>query len=385
MSTFYRRHHKGIIITVFVLLAVFILLYILAPYLTKLYLNERVLNDLGEYQGHVDYVALRPIRGGGTLQELRIWRKDGDSDEPMVLIKESQVDLIWADLFRRRLGAKISLHDPEINIIAVEPDPDVEPPDWDEIIAAYEGLFPFILHQFHVVNGQIKFQNFDTEPNIHVSASNIEILLTNLTNIRDIKGDRRASLHLSGTLLEEGSIAARAHIDPYEVNDFEFASEITDIQLPELNDIARAYANLDFASGHGEILVEVKGSEGELSGYIKPLFEDIEILNWEQDVEEQEKGPISLAWEGIANLGKSILLSPTTEKVATEIEVEGTLDDLEIDTWGTVAGFFRNAFVESLSAEFEGTTELTEDDPGQGEVQLNDEDEDEERVEVPLP
>lgn len=370
MSTFYRRHYKGLRILLIVLLVLVFVLYVLAPWLTKYYLNNHVLNDLEGYEGRIERLTFRPLLAQAGVYDVSIWEKDGDPDSPMFYLHGSNASLRWRDLLSGRLGAHVTLEGPEVTIVAEERPPEEEPPDldWDEILQAFEDFPDFILYQLHITDGKVTFVDPETDPSISIELSQLDLLLTNLTNIRDIdEGERTASLQLGATLFEQGEIASRAKMDPYNLNDFEFAAEITEIHLTELNDFARAYAALDFARGHGEVLIEAKASEGELTGYIKPLFEEIEILNWEQDVEEQDKGPLNLIWEGLANFLKSVLLNPGTEKVATEIEFEGTLEELELDTWGAIGGFFRNAFVESITGEFETITSLTR--PGEADEQ----------------
>lgn len=379
MNHFYQRHNKGLRIFAIVLLLMVFFLYVLAPWLTKYYLNQHVLNDMDEFQGRIERLTFRPISAGAGVYDFSIWRKEEGEDSPIFYLKGSSANLLWRDLVAGRLGAQITLDSPEVRIVAVERPPEVEPPelDWDEILQTFEDLPSFVLYQLLINDGKVTFIDPDTDPTVSIELSEIDLLLTNLSNIREREDDRTADLQVGSKLFEQGDIAGRAKLDPYNLQDFEFAAEITDIQLKELNDFARAYAALDFASGHGEVLIEAKAAEGELTGYIKPLFEDIEIFNWEQDVEEQDKGPLNLLWEGLANFMKSVLMNPGTEKVATEIEFEGTLEELELDTWGAIGGFFRNAFVESVTGEFESITSLTK--PGEdGETDNNTEDGDEE-------
>lgn len=372
MSTFYQRHHKGLRVFIIGLLLLLFLLYVLAPWLTKYYLNNHVLNDMDEYQGRIERLTFRPLLAQAGVHEFSIWRKDGEPDSPIFYLHGSNANLRWRDLMGGRLGAQITLERPEVTIVAVERPPEEEPPelDWEEMLQAFEDLPDFIVYQLHITEGKVTFVDPQTDPTISIQLSELDLLLTDLTNIREIEGERIASLQVGATLFEQGKIVGRAKVDPYNLDNFEFAAEVTEIHLTELNDFARAYAALDFARGHGEVLIEAKASEGELSGYIKPLFEDIEILNWEQDVVEQDKGPLNLLWEGLANFLKSVLLNPGTEKVATEIEFEGTLEELELDTWGAIGGFFRNAFVESITGEFESITSLTR--PGSAEDQDED-------------
>jgi len=45
--------------------------------------------------------------------------------------------------------------------------------------------------------------------------------------------------------------------------------------MPVLNDLWRAYGNFDVVGGLFSLYTELKVKNGEVSGYVKPLFKDI--------------------------------------------------------------------------------------------------------------
>ena len=91
-----------------------------------------------------------------------------------------------------------------------------------------------------------------------------------------------------------------AEFDPFVSDDFSIALKTESVSLPLLNDFAQAYAGFDFRAGTGEVVSELKASDGTLNGYIKPLFKKVDILDWQQDAIEDGDGLFQLSWEGLS-------------------------------------------------------------------------------------
>jgi hypothetical protein len=224
-------------------------------------------------------------------------------------------------------------------------------------------LLPTTLHRLEIQNSRVTFQNLDVKPQVHLDADNINAVITNLTNVKDEKGLRVATATASANLLEGAYLKADARFDPFNFEDFDFASEMRDIHLPQINTFTTHYLNVDFEDGHGELYVELKAEEGKLKGYAKPLFQDVNIMSWRQDVEQQKDNPLQLLWEGALGFFKTLFTNAETKRVATQIEISGTIDKAEINSWQAVAGIVKNAFFEALQSRFEELTTLTRPDP----------------------
>lgn len=345
-----------------VLVGVLLLIVIaqwLAPWLAQRYLNQNVLNDMGDYTGYVEDVDLRLLAGDGVLENLTIWRKGGNSDIPFVHVDRSQVSLSWRALVKGEISAEVLVQSPQINFLDAAREEDEQTGKGTNWMQVIDELFPIMLHEVRITDGAVSFQNLDTEPKVDLRASDINLLVTNLTNVEDEQGQRVASADLSATLLGQSPISAEAEFDPFQFDDFTFASEARDLKLASFNDFAKAYANLDFAGGEGQLFVELEATDGQLTGYIKPLFEDINVVSWEQDVEQQGDNPLELIWEGISGFVQTLMTNPSTDKFATQIDIEGSLKDAQIDSWEAAIRVVKNAFVDAIEARFENLTPLT--------------------------
>jgi hypothetical protein len=51
------------------------------------------------------------------------------------------------------------------------------------------------------------------------------------------------------------------------------------VALNNLNDFAEAYGKFSFEKGTSSVTSELAASNGKLTGYIKPIFDDIAIID----------------------------------------------------------------------------------------------------------
>lgn len=351
---------RPVVFAVIALLALIIAARLLAPTVIEWYLNNKVLDDMGDYTGHVADVDIALLRGAYRLEEIVIHKQSGDPKKPFFYLPRGDISLSWKSLLSGKLSADVRLIRPQLNILDAESEEDRQTGEGGDWRAAVDQALPMTLNRLVVEQGEVNFQNLESDPKVDLSADNVELTLANLTNVKDEKGERIATAHLSARLFEQSTLMAEARFDPFDYNDFDFATEAKDIRLTRINDFSKAYGNIDFASGHGDIFVELKAQDKKLNGYIKPLFEDVQILNWRQDVENQSDNPLEVLWEGVAEFVESIFTNRETEKLATQIDIEGDLNDTEIDSWGATWNVVKNAFVDALDAQFNQLTPLTE-------------------------
>ena len=366
MAIFSLRRQRWIVAIVSAVLVVVVAAYLATPYVIKNYLNDNVLNNVGDYHGYVEDVDVNLLKGAYKLQDVYLYRKEGNADIPFFYVASFYIALSWDALMEGAILVSARLVDPEVNFLDAEREEDKQTGEGTNWLEVFDRTLPTTLHELVIANGSVTFQNFDTDPKVNIYTKNIDAKLTNLTNIKDRHGERVATADFNGVILENAPISASAEFDPFNFDDFMFATEIRKIALIHVNDFDQAYGNIDFESGEGELFVELKAENGKLSGYIKPLFEDVNVLSWKQDVEQQNDNPLKLAWEGALGFFQTLLTSPRTDKVATEVPIEGTMSQTEINNWQAFFGLIKNAFIDAVESNFEQVTALTGDDKNGG-------------------
>ncbi len=335
-----------------------ILLRAAAPYAIEYYLNEHRLVDLGEYTGKVRDVDLALWRGAYQVEGVDIEKATGTQRVDFLKVPLADISLSWRALVRGRIRAELHLHEPELNFVDGKKDEERQSGagfEWKP-----SRIIDFVFEKITIHQGTIAFRNFTSDPPVNIQASDIDLTATNLTNIADEQGRRVANLDVEATLFESSEFSAKAEFDPFEYTSFLFATEMAFEDLTEINDFARAYGNLDFKSGRGKMVMELQAEDAQLSGYVKPAFENIDVFNWKQDVEAKDANPLQAMWEGLAGTLSALFSNTRTETLATRIDISGELPDgASLDMWAAVGGILRNAFIDTINANFEQITPLT--------------------------
>src|SRR5690606_13114891 len=94
------------------------------------------------------------------------------------------------------------------------------------------------------------------------------------------------------------------------------------LNLPSLNPFVERFAKFDFERGVLELFTEVKVTSGRMTGYVKPIFEDLNILELG---EESGDNLLELFWEALVGAGAEVLENQPKDRLAARIELEGSL------------------------------------------------------------
>lgn len=336
------------------LLALLLVAHVALPYMVRDYLNEK-LADMGDYRGHVEDVDLALWRGGYRINGLRIVKADRDVPVPFVAVPQIEISVSWNELWSARaVVARVVFERPEVNFVDSENRDDAqtgEGVDWREQL---NKLLPITLNEVRVNDGTLGFYNFNASPPVKIQANAIQASLYNLTNVADEQGDRVARFEGKAQLLDHAPLEASAVFDPFHnFQDFEFRVRATGIELPRLNDLANAYGKFDFKSGNGDLVVEAFAEDAQLSGYIKPLLRNVEVFDWQQDVENENKGFFRSIWEAVVGGGEKVLKNQRQDQIATRVELRGSTRQQDISAFQAFIGILRNGFVEAFNSRFE--------------------------------
>jgi hypothetical protein len=181
-----------------------------------------------------------------------------------------------------------------------------------------------------------------------VYLSNADLDVTNLSS-----GFRRgpAKAKLTGAFMGSGSTSGYATFrDDRKGPDFDLKVEIENASLPSINDLLQAYGKFDVAKGTFSIYSEVSVRNGRITGYLKPLFKDIDVYSRKQD---KKKPALKKIWEKIVGGLSHILENEPREQVATVADLSGSVGDPNTSTWQIIVNLVSNAFVKAILPGFE--------------------------------
>lgn len=344
----HHRRHLGWLLVVILLLAI---ARALLPCAVRHYLNARM-DKMGEYHGQITDISLHLWRGGYTINELRIVKTTGKLPAPLLDTPRADIELRWAALSHGVFRGKVSFTDPVVNFVEGNGEGDSQTGKGVDWRAELRLLAPVRLDEVNVSNGTVTFQSFVSNPRVDLKMTDVNATVTNLTNIQRRRGNRVATLHATAKILNDAPFETDASFDPLShFGDFSYQLQVTGIQLTRANALAQAYAGLDFAGGSGDFTMQLEASNGQLDGYAKPIFHDLKIFSWKQDVVQDRKGPIKLAYQALAQGVVSLFENHANDQFATRVPISGRIDDKQLDTPQAILGVLRNAFIKAYAPQ----------------------------------
>lgn len=339
---------KKIFIVIAILVAVLIGVRAALPWWVHDTLNKR-LADMGAYKGQVMDVNLHLWRGAYELIGLQIDSKAGSVSVPFFQVVEIDLSISWKALLRGAVVADVVFNEPSLAFVDTPDDADQtgSGTDWQE---ALQRIVPIRINRLDIHNGVIQFRNFHSSPPVDLRVTHVEGTIRDLNNIHRLEGSQPADMSITGIMLGQSPIVLFGRLDPLgDFRDFEFQLKVTDIELVRLNDLAEAYGNFDFQSGSGDFFLELKARDGQLDGYAKPLLDNVDIVELEDDLKD---GVLSTAWEALVGVFSTIFRNQPKDRIASEISISGSLDESDVSGWQAFLSIVRNAFVEAYEARF---------------------------------
>lgn len=343
----------------YIIVAVIILLLIITrlalPYIVKNQVNK-VLDDMEGYTGYVTDVNLHIYRGAYSIEGLVLKEEEAEQEEPLLSIRNIDLSVEWKSIWKGAFVGEVIMENPQINFVATkEPLPKEEPTEeaehWSE---TFKSLMPLTVNEFKIIEGKIVYLDPHVQPKVNVHLDSLYLIATNLTNVEDNRERLPSSLKIAGRTVGGGVLKADGRINLLkEIPDLDLDMELTNVDLTALNDFVEAYGKLDIERGQFSLYTELHLMNGKLDGYLKPFFENLKILNWEKD--KKEDGFFRAVWEAIAGLVSEGVENQPRDRIATQVPIQGNVNQPDTDVWLTVVNILKNAFVEAFNKGIEGS------------------------------
>jgi hypothetical protein len=204
------------------------------------------------------------------------------------------------------------------------------------------------INELRLSRSTVGYVNRATSPSYRVFLTDTDATLTNLSN-QQIEGTAVAKV--TGSFMGSGTARADATFRPDKAGpSFDVGLRIEDVDVTRLNDLFRAYGRFDAASGRFHLYSELDANEGAITGYIKPLFKDLQIYSKEQD---KDKSAVKKLYEHVVGGVAKVLKNRPRDEVATKAGVIGRTDKPKVSTLGALAGIVENAFFKAILPGFD--------------------------------
>jgi hypothetical protein len=193
-----------------------------------------------------------------------------------------------------------------------------------------------------VSDSEIGLINKTVDPEFRVFVSAVNLDVANVTN-QKMEGSGR--IHFTGRFLGSGRTDVTMTVPDPKGPDFDLALKIEGTDMRAMNPLLRQYGKFDVTKGTFSLYSEMRGRDGAVTGYVKPLFKDVKAYDPTQD---EGKGFVKKLYEKLVTGVTKILKNPPRDEVATKVGIEGRLDQPQTNTLQAIGNLLRNAFIKAI-------------------------------------
>ena len=333
-------------IVLYLLAAMVILLVaarLMAPWAIRGYVN-RTLDRSLIYQGKIGEIELHFWRGAYSIQDLRVVKMTGNVPVPLFAAKRVEFALQWNAILHRKWVGQIVMMQPELNFVDSSNDADAQTGAGGPWLQIIQDLFPFKINSVQVHDGSVHFRAFGANEPVDVYLSHVEGTIDNLTNIQGETTPLITTVKATALAMDQAKFEYQMKLNPFSYRPtFHLGARLLGLDVTKTNNLARAYGAFDFKRGWFDLVIELDAKEGQLTGYVKPLFRNLQVFNLKTDV--RDDNPLQFFWQALVGVATKALTNPERDQFGTLIPFHGDVGDNKPDVLGTIGNVLRNAFV----------------------------------------
>lgn len=335
-----------------------IIVRLMLPLFVTRYVNK-VLADLQGYDGSVSGVSIYLIRGAYSINDLKIFKIEGNDTVPFIDFPVTDLSVEWKALLNGSVVGEVVIKRPKLNFIGGDGESVNQTGtevDWVDFV---KKLVPLKINRMEIVQGTVFFYDFTTKPKVSLYLDSLDVLATNLNNSQEITDPLPSSVSATATSIGGGKLEIQMDINVLKkIPDLDVDLKFENVNMPALNDFFLAYSKVDIESGSFSLFSEVTIDSGNIRGYIKPIAQHIKVVNWERD----KQNPLNLIWQSIIGVLAEAFENQKQAQFATKVPVEGRVSDIEAAVWPAVFNILKNAFVRAFEMNTENSVEFVDAD-----------------------
>ncbi|HEY7120176.1 MAG TPA: DUF748 domain-containing protein [Tepidisphaeraceae bacterium] len=313
------------------------------PWAIRWYVN-RTLDRSQIYQGKIGEIDLHLLRGAYAIHEIRLLKMTGDVPVPLFAAKRVEFALQWDALLHRRLVGRMLIDQPELNFVDAPSDADSQTGAGGPWLQIIRDLFPFKINRADVRDGAVHFRTFTTAEPVDVYLGHLDATIDNLTNIYDDVTPMITTVRARAMAMDQAKFEFDMKLDPFSYRPtFHMATRLLGLDVTKINDVALAYGSFDFKRGWFDLVVEVDAKEGQMAGYVKPLFRNLKLFALKKDLKEDDV--LQFFWQAVLGAATAIFKNQPRDQFGTVIPFRVDEVGTTTDLLATIGNVLRNAFV----------------------------------------
>lgn len=328
---------------------------VMLPYFVTRHVNK-VLANIPGYSGSISGVDIWLVRGAYIIHDLKIFKTERNEKVPFIDIPSTDLSVEWRALIHGSVVGEVIFENSALNFIGGNKDSEGkennqagEDVDWT---VPLKKLIPLQINRLEVINGSVFFYDFTTNPKVDLNLKQLNLLATNLNNAEKQTGTLPSKVNLTATSIGDGQLSIDMNINVLkEIPDLDMDLKFEKVNMPALNDFFLAYSKIDIEKGTFFLYSEMTILDGVIKGYIKPLAQNVKVVNWKED----KQNIFNLVWQSIVGFFVEIFENQKKDQFATKVPLTGNLNNIKTKTWPTIWNIFTNAFVKAFEMKTDNT------------------------------
>jgi hypothetical protein len=204
------------------------------------------------------------------------------------------------------------------------------------------------VEDFRVTGSTFALVNKTVTPPVRMFLADTEVHVRNVSN-RLEEGVGR--IDVRGKFMGSGPTKVVANLRPEKSGpDFDVEIAIENTDMTRMNDLLRAYGKFDVVQGNFSFYSEIRVKNGQVAGYVKPLFSDVKAYDPAQD---RDKGFVRRLYERVIGGLSKVLKNVPRKEVATKVDISGPLGAPQTGTFQAIARLIENAFFRAILPGFD--------------------------------
>src|SRR5690606_249147 len=290
----------------------------------------------------VEDIDIALIRGAYVINELYLNKVEAETQIPFINLPKTDISIEWKSLLKGEIVSEIILAEPTVNFVQEDQEGEeaATGDDWSE---ALTDLVPIKINRLEMHDGKFSYIVAGSEPAINLEIRSLELVADNLRNVEAEPQTLPSPMKLTGSSIGNGNLTIEGSLNLIrEIPDADLSLALEGVDMTALNDFSSHYANLDFEKGRFDLYSEIAIADGFLTGYIKPMLVDSELIGPEDKFVEKR-------WEGFVGFFKFALKNQGTNTLAYKVPLEGDLNNLESSTWTTITNVIKNGWIQAFT------------------------------------
>ena len=328
----------------------------LLPRFVRDYVN-RTLDKNPLYSGKIGQVQIHLWRGAYSIHDISISKVSGNVPVPFFAARQLDFAIQRDALLHRKIVGRVLMKQPELNFVDAPSESESQTGDGGPWLQMIRDLFPFKINRAIIDRGSIHFRVFQSNHPVDVYLSEVQMTIDNLSNIRDETNPLLATVQARGLAMDQAKLDFKMTLDPFSYRpSFHLGLRLLGLDVTKINDLSLNYGKFDFKRGWFDLVVEADSKEGQITGYVKPLFRDVKIFSLTEDL--KGGNVVQAFWQALVGAVVGILKNQPRDQFGTLVPFRGDLEQsTSADMFATIGNILRNAFVRAYLPRLESGSE----------------------------